>query len=58
MEPGGQLVRSYLKKTTVVQKQSIDAWDQPLCVTTIVFVVGSKSQTKRYLFNMNAKQHS
>ena len=39
-------------------KHLIDARNQPLCATAIVFVIGSKSQAERSLFNMNAIQHS
>jgi hypothetical protein len=39
-------------------KRSIDARNQPLRATAIVFVIGSKSHAKRYLFNMDAIQHS
>ena len=37
-------------------KRSIDARNQPLRATAIVFVIGSKSHAKRYLFNMDAIQ--
>src|ERR1700677_4159479 len=38
-------------------KHLIDAGDQPLCVTAIVLVIGSKGEAERVLFNMNAIQH-
>jgi hypothetical protein len=42
----------------VGKNTQLDARNQPLSATAIVFVIDSKSQAERSLFNMNAIQHS
>ena len=42
----------------ISKKHSIDAWNQPLCATAIVFVLSSKCPAERSFFNMNAIQDS
>ena len=54
--PLGTLARHSTARTQK-QKHSIDARNQPLRATAIVFIICSKSQAERGLFNMNAIQH-